>query len=218
MVLLLLGLIGEVHSWIACPFVLCTGNLRDDICAQRVAEDTVVINDEGCEEPHSCSFLDILHWVQFNSSSSLPCRTNRELDFEGPWSCPQRLPLKTLQEGEHPKHCVSDFDCILLDGTVAECVCTPSTKHRSGLCRPDPSDALFEDYWEECEQWGQVDNPELSLYFYLQQQFSVFYMTPDLAGCAFDKLYEFQQLKRVKQLILNSNALVVTALALLDIV
>ena len=205
--LFLVGFLHLAQGWVACPLLLCSGDFEANQCAKRSNSQVVVVNQNGCNDNFACSFLSLLNWTESNSSESLPCSPSSDLYFNNTWPCPPRTPLKDLAEGAHPKQCVSSLDCVLQDNSTAMCVCTPSAAQRTGLCRPDKNEALFADYWSECELKGQVEDRDWALFFYLWQQYSVLYITEEKPECAVTVLYEFQQLEKVKKDIVGAYEL-----------
>lgn len=218
MVLFLLGFLRIAQGWIACPLLTCSGDFEDNQCAKRSNSHSIVVNQNGCNANFACSFLSLLNWTESSSSESLPCVPSHDLYFNDSWECPPRLPLKDLAEGAPPKQCVSDLDCTLQDNSTARCVCTPSAGQRTGLCRPDKNEALFADYWSECELKGKVEDRDWALFFYLWQQYSVLYITVEKPECAVNALYEFQQLERVKSEIVSAYSLALAFVLMPDLI
>lgn len=200
----LLSLIAVAQGWVACPLLACNADFSDNECAKRSNSPLILLNQNGCDDDFSCSFFSLITWADSNSSQNLNCSPSQDLHFNGSWPCPTRIPLRNLAEGAHPKQCVLDSDCLLQDNSTSPCVCTPSSTQRTGFCKPDKNELIFGDYWDECERAGKVQNRDWALYFYLLQQYMVLYMAKDAPDCVVTVLYEFQQMEKVKNEIMEA--------------
>lgn len=202
--LIVAGLV-VARGWVLCPLVTCA-MLDSNVCAQRTKDGDVIVNDSGCQDNYVCPFLAVLSWVESNSTALFACVPGSSLHAGENWQCEQRQALKNLAEGTYPKACISDDECTLMDGSTTVCACAARTSSSSGLCQPDKSSDMFEEYWEECAKRQVVGDPLLGLYFYLQQQYSVLYMAPDSPQCADRALFEFREFARVREEIASSAA------------
>ena len=69
-------------------------------------------------------------------------------------ACPSRI-LNSDLIGFSPSHnllrCGSSQDCILENGSETDCVCGLDG---NSYCLPHSSSAVFDEFWKECDRWG----------------------------------------------------------------
>lgn len=141
-----------------CPTASCADPLRVENwtsgnCANITAQGFEV---RPSAQSHTCRFYDILtyYWNQAPIGTLVPA-SNSSLPALSPdlgIACPARVPTSDLiNSGPDLILCGSSQDCKLENGSEADCVCG-----LDGLsyCLPHSSSSLFNEYWEECDRWG----------------------------------------------------------------
>jgi hypothetical protein len=189
----------------ACIEAVC-GTLASAYCAYQVSEDVLSVNSEGCSG--SCSVEDIeylsvgsyiecasqaMQEISYSFSFSYSFdSTKLQSEYSWSWSyeisstqCGVRQPIKELREGDYPKLCDSDFDCMLEDGTSASCSCSLDG---SSYCVADFNSEMYNDFWNECDD-DDLDQVE-SQYWY--SVMSTYPLYVNVVECAMATFNEFR--------------------------
>lgn len=109
-----------------------------------IVEGRLYVNSQGCPVGLHCSLIEALA-----SPTGLPCS---EATVSLPLlstHCGIRLPHKNFKSGRYIVECESEMDCELEDGGTTACKCGLRSDGR-GVCVADPSNSLFDAYWEDC--------------------------------------------------------------------
>ena len=145
-----------------CPNVTCADQntaqiWTGDICARITSQGFEV---RPSSQDQSCRLYDILpiYWSG-SPEGTLIYAVNITLPEISPdvgIPCPPRQSNSDLidyKPGEILRSCGNSQDCKLRNGLEAECVCGLDG---ASYCLPDNSSSVFEEFWGECERWGNA--------------------------------------------------------------
>jgi hypothetical protein len=138
------------------------------------------LNSNGCNTGYFCSAFTTSQWAKQLSQDinvkegKMPCDPEfTSTVTNGNWdsmSCGTKLPnknfqsFKNLQSGQLNTKCDSNSDCLLDDGTYANCVCVYS-ENGSGVCEAHSSnDQVYGEYWSNCTN-GVIEGQDKALYW-----------------------------------------------------
>lgn len=147
-----------------CHKIFCD-ELQAGICIYTDSTQ-IIINENSCPTGQNCSFHDLEQSVtNFTRFESYNCKilndtyTNNTTisleDSRNPdqFICGTRYPNKNLQEGSHPKKCLNVKDCMLEDGSLTECLCSPNGNK---YCKPHHYSDAYDDFWKLCEEGEMI--------------------------------------------------------------
>lgn len=210
---------------LVCPTFTC-GDLQQDVCAMKVDERTAVLSNLPCSTGKFCSGQRLYEdWLwssatgigtgyQCLDAASYEHLSTSYKDNYSRWACYGRQPNKDLAVGIHPKDCASDHDCQLLDGTLSSCQCglrsSASPTGTSGICVPDFSSSVFNNYWNECDDLGYIDSADVGFYYKVLHDTYAILQNPPV-DCASGVVWEFQLLAMALQESLSSGVFLVLA-------
>lgn len=154
-----LGLARPPCPNVTCPDVTFAPNSTGDICARITAQGFEVQSSSQTQTP-TCRLYDILpiYWSK-SAEGTLIYAANITLPDISPdlgITCPRRQPNSDLidyKPNEALRSCGNSQDCRLQNGAEAECVCGLDGY---SYCLPDNSSSVFEEFWGECEHWGNL--------------------------------------------------------------
>ena len=208
-----LALLGTALGWLSCPTITCQ-SLGTNTCASLLSDNSIALNSNPCDETRQCSYDLVLTWFSLDPTVRLPtygCVDAQGISLTTTWTCPNRAASKDLVDGSYPKACLTDSDCALQDGTTNECVCTPRTGSTSGFCKPNLSSTYYSSYWDLCTSSGNIIEGQYEgFYWYLKQQYAVYYDTVDLPDCK-ETLWEFAQFTVASNELSGARALLLAA-------
>lgn len=148
-----------------CPLVTCV-NLDTGVCAYKSTGGGLFLTAKGCPKGTQCSAYQIYPnwWPYAYPGNSITCEEAQVVTVVTnatyvPVQCLQRLPGKNFKGGQQLVECQSDSDCELEDGTVTFGSCKCGFRAFGlGVCSPDPSNALFQGYWDQCSLTGCLED------------------------------------------------------------
>lgn len=160
-------------------------------CATKMGA-VISFNSLGCFTGYECSLESML--ANLNTDSVYMCQSVSEPTSLQSAACDGRLPDKDLVSGGYTKECTTAADCLLQDGSSAECACGINGK---AYCRPDFSSSLFEDYWQSCKfLGGMLEQTDLSKYMrMLYRLYPILSGPVEGASGVFKELTEFSLLE-----------------------
>lgn len=154
----LLFVIVHVTQGQVCPLVICK-KLDEGICSEMFTRPglPVSLNSVPCKHG-DCSILSIVDWywetLDYNTTKlkreNFYCedieieykyRSNYDVD------CPNRETGKEISNKTWPINCANSTDCLMDDGSYADCVCGID---RKSYCMPSYSTTIFDDFWKQC--------------------------------------------------------------------
>ena len=162
-----------------CPTFTCNP-IEGNVCASYQGNSVFKLNSNGCNSGYYCSAFVTSQWAIQLSQDKAASQGNMPCDPEftstltnGNWdsmSCGTKLPnksfqsYKSLQNGQLSAACSGDSDCLLDDGTYANCVCVFS-ETGSGVCDAHSSnDQVYGEYWGNCTK-GVIEGQDKALYW-----------------------------------------------------
>ena len=198
---------------LVCPTFTCA-DLPVDSCAVKVDEKSVLINNASCSAGKFCSGERLYQDWWFASTTGIgttyPCLNETTFvhlttvykDNYAHWACYGREAGKDLETGFHPKDCASDKDCRLVDGSLSSCQCgfraSGYFNSTMGVCQPDMSSSVFNNYWKQCDSAGYVESTAIGFYYKVMHDFYPILQSPPVS-CASSVIWEFQLLATALQ-------------------
>lgn len=206
------GLLVLSAVWgLECPLATC-GTLQSGLCATKVSDTMLVLNDQPCPYGRACSAQRLYEdwWFQgtTDSQDDYPCwdsTTFHPLSYSeyaglAVWPCGKREQNKDLKVGSHPKICASDHDCETQDGMIGHCYCTFTSYSNStittGICSPDISSSMFSDTWNQCQEDGLLMDEVSGAYYHLYQR--VYHVLQAETPCASSLFWEFLETDKLE--------------------
>ena len=160
---------------LVCPTFNC-GSLGSLACTKKVSPAQIMLNDETCADGTSCFASGVYEWWWLETTSSgstFNCKSGLNSTIAD-LPCTGRAKDKDLLSGAHPKDCVDDSDCQTKDHVITPgaCACSLRIANSKGICTPDPSSSLYDQYWARCSTMTTVEkqywNVFIPSYVYLQ--------------------------------------------------
>ena len=188
----------------ACPSFSCSSSLPANACIRRLNSTSFEISSNPCEEGYQCSAIYAYAATVFGQNSLAPfyrCeRINGYVPTLDPsWKstlCPVKEPGKRFKAGVPVVQCTSSSDCMLKDGTYAECWCAYRSDDK-GLCAPDLSNEdVYGGYWKACGQSNTIKDADVYQYWNYFSKYWV-YLQSDLP-CS-DIFHEEQVLQKFRE-------------------
>lgn len=198
-----------VHTLGACIDYSCE-TLQSNQCAFKLSSEQVILNDDQCEDGFSCSLEDLVPWAESSEGGYLGCRSEEDLSLykESNFQCGVKLPNKNLYIDSFPKLCLSEDDCLLEDGTYAECGCGMDGR---SYCKASIHSDVFDDYWDECDNGVMEDEDEVVWWTIYTEYYLLTLGQPD---CAEDVVWEFSYMTDVIEAAASSLQALTIVLAL----
>lgn len=148
---------------LTCGSVTCAP-LTGPICATR-QPNGYQLNSLSCPTGLQCSVSEVLAWwASGQGGDSLACSTGSAPANVTSTVCPQRQTSRSFKGGKSVLFCTKDTDCELEDGTFTVCLCALRTDGQ-GVCQPDPSSALYWEYWDDCGDGLELSDSKEAAYW-----------------------------------------------------
>lgn len=209
-------------SYATCPEWKCT-KLNSTICAQLHGYQ-VYANSLVCPQDTFCKLSQFRTWNTLQSPSSTKSFNCTRQNYEGfslnqfsgksQFFCGFRNQADQLADGQHPKVCNQDSDCITAGGWISQCVCG-----LDGLkyCAAEIGSNAYDEYWENCYSEGSVSDPKISAAnkVYWDFYYSHYIDIVSAPDCAKGLLWEFQILSDLDELRRISGSLMIKILSIL---
>lgn len=195
-------------AWGACPGFICQ-SLTSGNCASLQTKTLVALNTESCPANTACQLSAIVPFLGMLESPlpislpypvACPAYTPPTSGSYTPENCEVKVANKNWKNGGSVALCTSDSDCVMQDGQMALCICSPRTDGK-GLCQAHPSNTdVFAEYWALCEA-NNNKLPTVEAYNYWTLALKFLLIKDADMPCA-NVFFEAQQLPRLKTLYL----------------
>ena len=163
----------------SCTRYVCS--VMDETTCARKYVDRTELNSAYCPVDQSCDFAELIDW-NLNSSpgETLKCKDLPYSEIynrgEYEYSCGNLKPNRELMEGNHPKICLEDSDCMLQDGSNTECSCGFGYDR---YCTPAWDSSAFDEFRSKCEGWLSYD--DLYYWILVKEYYAYTIGTPECA-------------------------------------
>jgi hypothetical protein len=200
----------------SCTNYVCS-IMEETTCARKYIDRTE-LNSAFCPIGQSCDLSRVADWDKNSSPGSiLECDDLPYSDSynrgEYNYSCGDDKKNRELKDGEHPKKCLEDSDCMLQDGTYTECSCGFG---HDRYCTPAWDSSVFDGFRNKCEE-GWLSYDDLYYWILVKQYYAYTIDTPECAEwliTEFITMNEYKGLTRPVDngVMLGLNILLVTLL------
>ena len=174
-----------------CPLAECQA-LDPGVCSE-IQDGKLLVNTARCPQGTYCNVHAALGTPTQHCSPTATLPPALSL-------CGERLSAREFKRGPGLVECDQDSDCMTVDGLLQPCICGLRSNGK-GLCAADPSSAVFEAYWQDCEG-GEMYSSDGQDFWSLYISLWVFLQT-DLE-CR-ETFYELQELEMRRDTYLASS-------------
>jgi hypothetical protein len=180
-------------SALACPTYEC-GSIAEGYCAVLDDNQNVIFTSNPCSDEYGCALLDTINfaWVG-QSGCTIDLSTEVGSDFVS--SCIDRPTGDELVTGFHPKTCVTQKDCQVVNGNFSICACGFDGE---SYCQPELGSSAFNFYWEDCGAHNSsVSRGEYLTMMNLMYSYYIYTINPP--KCMVSNIFELHRIKQIAE-------------------